>query len=85
MQNDLEGVIVGQSNARDLGIHHYQAHSKTFTQAPPPFPCISVLGSNLTNLPIRTTVVMNTKGELWVHQNSRYYHRSQLKVTDPIQ
>ena len=74
MQNDLEGVIVGQSNARDSGIHHYQVHSKTFTRAPPPFPCISVIGSNLTNLPIRTTVVMNTKGELWVHQNSRYYH-----------
>ena len=36
MQSDLEGVIVGQSNARDLGINHYQANSKTFTQAPPP-------------------------------------------------
>ena len=71
MQSDLEGVFVGQSNARNLGIHLNHAHTITFTQAPPPFPCISVLGSNLTNLPIRTTVVMNTKGELWVHQNSR--------------
>ena len=36
MQSDLEGVIVGQSNARNLGIHLNHAHTITFTQAPPP-------------------------------------------------
>ena len=33
----------------------------------------AVLSSNLSSLSVRTTVVVKTKGEVWVHQNSRFW------------
>ena len=34
---------------------------------------IAVASSNLSSLSVRTTVVVKTKGEVWVHQNSRFW------------
>ena len=77
MQNDIGGLVLGKFNGRHSGtlppgLVNHSPKFKNFTVFFVIF-AFAVSSSNLSSLSVRTTVVVKTEGEVWIHQNSRFW------------